>query len=105
MVLNPEVQEKARQELDRVIGRDRLPSLSDRGKLPYIDRIFYETTRHVDKFWHHILDSFADYLIILGGILLFRLEFLTGPVKTMFTGICSSQKGMDKTPVCWSHQY
>ena len=49
MVLNPEVQEKARQELDRVIGRDRLPSLSDRTKLPYIDRIFYETARHVDK--------------------------------------------------------
>jgi cytochrome P450 len=48
MVLNPEIQEKARKELDRVIGRDRLPRLSDRGTLPYIERLFYETIRHVE---------------------------------------------------------
>lgn len=47
MVLNPETQDKAREELDRVVGRDRLPSLSDRGTLPYIDRLFYETIRYV----------------------------------------------------------
>jgi cytochrome P450 len=45
MVLNPEVQEKAREELDRVIGRDRLPSLADRGTIPCIDRLVYETAR------------------------------------------------------------
>jgi len=50
MVLNPEVQEKARQDLDRVVGRDRLPSLSDRSKLRYIDRIFYETERYAKDF-------------------------------------------------------
>jgi cytochrome P450 len=49
MVLNPEVQEKARQEIDRVVGRDHLPKLSDRGKLPIIDRMVYETSRCVDR--------------------------------------------------------
>jgi cytochrome P450 len=49
MVLNPEVQEKARQEIDRVVGRDHLPKLSDRGKLPIIDRMVYETSRWVDR--------------------------------------------------------
>jgi cytochrome P450 len=45
MVQNPEVQENARQELDRVVGRDRLPNLADRGTLPCIDRMVYETAR------------------------------------------------------------
>jgi cytochrome P450 len=45
MVLNPEGQEKARQEIDRVVGRDRLPKLLDRGTLPSIDRMVYETAR------------------------------------------------------------
>lgn len=49
MVLNPEVQKKARQEIDRVVGRDRLPKLSDRGKLPIIDRMVYETARWVER--------------------------------------------------------
>jgi cytochrome P450 len=47
MLLSPEAQENDRQEIDRVIGRDRLPNLSDRGKLSYIDKIFYETARQV----------------------------------------------------------
>ena len=29
MVLHPEVQEKAKNEIDRVIGKDRLPSLAE----------------------------------------------------------------------------
>lgn len=45
MVLNPEAQEKARQELDRVVGRNRLPNLADRGTLPSIDRMVFETAR------------------------------------------------------------
>jgi cytochrome P450 len=45
MVLNPSVQEKSRQEPDRVIGRNRLPCLADRGAIPCIDRLVYETAR------------------------------------------------------------
>ncbi|KAK1835309.1 cytochrome P450 [Podospora conica] len=42
---NPAVFAKARAELDRVVGTDRLPSLSDRSQLRYIDYIVEETTR------------------------------------------------------------
>jgi hypothetical protein len=34
----------------------------------------------------------------LDGILLLLLEFLTSLTKTIFTGTCSSQKGMDEPP-------
>ncbi|KAL6246440.1 hypothetical protein RBB50_006676 [Rhinocladiella similis] len=45
LMLNPEVFQKARAEIDRVVGRDRLPSLADRPMLPYLDYIVEETTR------------------------------------------------------------
>ena len=45
MMQNPEVFQKARAEIDQVVGTDRLPALSDRPKLRYIDYIVEETTR------------------------------------------------------------
>nr|BAV93948.1 cytochrome P450 3201B2 [Chamberlinius hualienensis] len=43
----PEVQKKAQKELDEVIGRERLPCLSDfqSGKLPYVDAMIMEVHR------------------------------------------------------------
>ena len=45
MVLNPDVQEKAWQELDRVVPKDRLPCFADRDQLPYITCIAWESLR------------------------------------------------------------
>ncbi|KAL0569588.1 hypothetical protein V5O48_012376 [Marasmius crinis-equi] len=45
MVCYPEAQRLAKEELDRVVGKDRLPELRDREKLPYITAILYETMR------------------------------------------------------------
>jgi len=45
MVMYPHVLLKAHEELDRVVGRDRLPEFSDRPLLPYIDAILKETLR------------------------------------------------------------
>ena len=45
MVLNPEVMRKGQDELDRVIGKDNLPTFEDRSKLPYIDAICTECLR------------------------------------------------------------
>ncbi|KAI0646809.1 cytochrome P450 [Trametes meyenii] len=45
MTLHPEVQEKARKQLDQVVGIHRLPSFSDQSSLPYIEAILKETLR------------------------------------------------------------
>ncbi len=45
MVLYPEVQEKARKELDHIVGSHRLPDFSDQPSLPYIEAIVKETLR------------------------------------------------------------
>lgn len=47
MALHPEVVERAQAEIDQVIGSERLPTLEDRGKLPYIDCIVREVYRYV----------------------------------------------------------
>lgn len=45
MCLYPEVQKKAQEEIDRVIGRERLPQVVDRPSLPYVEAVFKETLR------------------------------------------------------------
>lgn len=45
MLLYPEVQRKAQAEVDRVVGRDRLPDFSDEGSLPYVSAIVKEVLR------------------------------------------------------------
>lgn len=41
----PEVQRKAQQEIDRVIGADRVPDFDDRDALPYVDAVWKEAMR------------------------------------------------------------
>ncbi|KAJ7107925.1 cytochrome P450 [Mycena epipterygia] len=43
--LYPEVQKKAQEELDRVVGPARLPSFEDRSNLPYLNAIVMEVHR------------------------------------------------------------
>ncbi|KAJ7610296.1 cytochrome P450 [Mycena polygramma] len=45
MTLYPDVARKAQRELDRVIGRDRLPTFEDQPRLPYLRAIIKETLR------------------------------------------------------------
>ena len=47
MALYPEVQKKAQEEIDSVVGRNRLPEFEDRPFLPYINAIAKESMR-----WH-----------------------------------------------------
>ncbi len=47
MVLYPEIQRKAQAEVDRVIGRDRLPDFSDEPSIPYVTALVKEVLRSV----------------------------------------------------------
>lgn len=49
MALYPDVQRKAQDELDRVVGCNKLPTFADREQLPYIDALVKEVLR-----WHTV---------------------------------------------------
>ncbi|KAH9903304.1 cytochrome P450 [Cubamyces lactineus] len=49
MSLYPEAQEKARAELDTVVGSDRMPNFNDRKSLVYVNAIVKEALR-----WHNV---------------------------------------------------
>jgi cytochrome P450 len=55
----PEVQEKAREEIDHVTGSSRLPTNADRERLPYIEAIMKETHR-----WHQVLPMCIPHMSI-----------------------------------------
>ena len=50
MGLYPEVQHKAKVEIDAIVGNERIPDFEDRHKLPYIDALCAEVLR-----WRPIL--------------------------------------------------
>ena len=45
MCTHPLAQLAAQAELDSVLGNERLPSISDRARLPYVDAIVKEVLR------------------------------------------------------------
>lgn len=45
MLMDPAAQDKAQEEIDRVIGTDRLPTFDDEPKLPYVSALAKEVFR------------------------------------------------------------
>ncbi|EIW86001.1 cytochrome P450, partial [Coniophora puteana RWD-64-598 SS2] len=74
MIHHPEAQKHAHDQIDDVVGKDRLPMFEDRESLPYIDAILRETMR-----WMPVLpvnmphgvtddDTFEGYFIPKGQL-------------------------------------
>lgn len=71
------VQKRAQEDIDKVVGSDRLPSLADRPSLPYLDAMLREILR-----WRPVVpqslpratladDVYNGFYIPKGGFLLF----------------------------------
>jgi cytochrome P450 len=81
MTLYPEVQLKAQEEIDRIVGIKRLPNIEDRANLPYVDAIVKEVLR-----WHPVApmglphmttedDMFNKYFIPKGALIFANLWY------------------------------
>ncbi|KAI8939724.1 hypothetical protein NX059_003472 [Plenodomus lindquistii] len=87
MMVFPDVQRKAQEEIDRVIGISRLPRNTDRERLPYLAAVMKETHR-----WHQVVpmclphasveeDVCRGYRIPKGAVILPNIWFVRWPVK------------------------
>ncbi|QRV81303.1 cytochrome P450 family protein [Ceratobasidium sp. AG-Ba] len=83
MVLYPEVQAKAQEEIDHVIGRDRLPKMDDREALPYVNAIIQEVIRWLPVtpmgMPHRLIqdDVYKGYLVPKGATVLGNIWAMT----------------------------
>ncbi|KAI6083793.1 putative cytochrome P450 oxidoreductase OrdA-like protein [Hypoxylon rubiginosum] len=76
MTLYPEAQRRAQEEIDSVVGQDRLPTAADRDNLPYVEAVVKEVLR-----WHPVApqaiphtaskdDIYEGYLIPEGAMVI-----------------------------------
>ncbi|EJC98990.1 cytochrome P450 [Fomitiporia mediterranea MF3/22] len=88
MMVYPEVQRKAQEEIDRVIGNGRLPCFEDRDNLPYINAVVKEVLR-----WHPVgpmgfphltteSDTYEGYYIPKGSLVIANVWEFTHDEKT-----------------------
>ncbi|KAE8421317.1 cytochrome P450 [Aspergillus pseudocaelatus] len=84
---------KAQEEIDRVLGPNKLPTFDDRHKLPYIDAMVKETLR-----WHPI-GPMGRYLIPKGALILPNIwAFTHDPNVYREPGTFRPERFLDENP-------
>ncbi|XP_008061536.1 cytochrome P450 2C3-like, partial [Carlito syrichta] len=69
LLKHPEITAKVREEIDRMIGRDRSLCMQDRSRMPYTDAVVHEIQRYIDlvptNLPHAVIQDtqFREYLI------------------------------------------
>lgn len=85
MVLHPEAQRAAHEELMSVVGPGRLPEFSDRDALPYVDALVKECTRWIPVgplgFPHSCAeeDEYEGYRIPAGASVMANTWYVVAP--------------------------
>jgi cytochrome P450 len=70
MLIYPDVQAKAQVEVDRVVGKTRLPEMDDKAEMPYVQGVVNECLRWLPVTPLGKLPSICNLLDILGLIAL-----------------------------------
>ncbi len=92
MALHPDFQAKAQDEIDRVVGCDRLPTLEDRKSLPYVEAIYREVMRLNPPLpLGKLLMEFNPSDAHANNPLLYQ-DYHTNPSETIFTAVITFQK-------------
>ncbi|XP_037353311.1 cytochrome P450 2C19-like isoform X5 [Talpa occidentalis] len=79
LLKHPEVTAKAQEEIERVIGRHRSPSMQDKGHMPYMEAFVHEVQRYTDLLPTNLPHAvtrdirFRNYLIPKGTTILTSL--------------------------------
>ncbi|XP_036295134.1 cytochrome P450 2E1 [Pipistrellus kuhlii] len=82
LLKHPEVEEKLHEEIDRVIGPHRIPSIKDKLEMPYMDAVVHEIQRFINflpsNMNHEATEDtvFRGYIIPKGAILIPTLDSL-----------------------------
>lgn len=83
MGTNPDIQERAQDEISRIVGSGRLPDLTDRPSMPYLEAVLREVLR-----WrppiplgvpHAIIkdDTYKGYFIPKGSVVIANAWYVT----------------------------
>jgi cytochrome P450 len=101
MILFPEVQNRAQEEIDRVVGHDRMPTMDDAPNLPYIRACVKESLRWMPTIImgvpHSVIqdDSYMGYKIPQGATIINNVWCVLWPIVLRMT--------TDNSPLCTGH--